>query len=398
MANIVLIREIHTAHAVYFTLKHTASGTIKRWDPPRNLGAEQYDEVLEHIAAKFIAEIEANTTAPLAEPVVDINVPYEEMTLRQFGEWFMAHKEIDIAEYTRSTWHSSLRNRIYPAMGDCLVRNIRPSQIDDFFHDLKAEGLAHSTVIKYYSILNVLFQEASYRDACTVNPMDKVKRPKARKDEHQSVEPASYTADEISYILECAEKEPLRWRVFILIMADTGIRRGECCGLRWNDIDWRNNTIDISSNAGYTAMKGVYVTTTKNTRSRVVDVDPDIMEYIRALQEEELAKHDGDPDAMSPYLFPHRLDPSKPMVPSSATRYFGKFGDRYGVDEMHPHKLRHSYASVAITSGADIASVSEILGHSDKAFTLRVYTSSNLATKRKASDIRRQAIHRAGNT
>lgn len=41
------------------------------------------------------------------------------------------------------------------------------------------------------------------------------------------------------------------------------------------------------------------------------------------------------------------------------------------IDDLHPHKLRHSFASIAITNGADIASVSEKLGHSDKAVTLR---------------------------
>ena len=54
--------------------------------------------------------------------------------------------------------------------------------------------------------------------------------------------------------------------------------------------------------------------------------------------------------------------------------------------------LRHSFASVAITNGADIASVSEKLGHSDKAVTLRMYTHADEASISRASDIFREAI------
>ena len=67
------------------------------------------------------------------------------------------------------------------------------------------------------------------------------------------------------------------------------------------------------------------------------------------------------------------------------------FGRHYGV-KIHPHKLRHSFASVAIINGADIASVSETLGHSDKAVTLRMYTHANEESKRKAAGIVLTAI------
>ncbi len=47
------------------------------------------------------------------------------------------------------------------------------------------------------------------------------------------------------------------------------------------------------------------------------------------------------------------------MYPTSPTRYFQKFGEKYGVENFHPHKLRHTFASIAITHNADVASVSE---------------------------------------
>ena len=62
------------------------------------------------------------------------------------------------------------------------------------------------------------------------------------------------------------------------------------------------------------------------------------------------------------------------------------------IEDFHPHKLRHSFASVAITNGADVASVSETLGHADKAVTLRMYTHADAESQKRASEIFRQAL------
>ena len=83
---------------------------------------------------------------------------------------------------------------------------------------------------------------------------------------------------------------------------------------------------------------------------------------------------------------------AEPMHPQSPTRYFKKFGQRYGVKDFHPHKLRHSSASIAITSGADVVSVSERLGHSDTAVTLRMYAHANEESIRRAGQTVRDAL------
>ncbi len=80
------------------------------------------------------------------------------------------------------------------------------------------------------------------------------------------------------------------------------------------------------------------------------------------------------------------------MNPQSPTAYLKRFGKRYSIPDLHPHKLRHSFASVAITHGADIASVSEKLGHSDKSVTLRMYTHADAESIKRAGDIFRQAV------
>lgn len=168
-------------------------------------------------------------------------------------------------------------------------------------------------------------------------------------------------------------------------MADTGIRRGECCGIQWKDVNFKESTIIICGNFCYTPQKGVYLDTPKNGKTRTIDVDEDVMALLRALRDQQEDK------TSSAFVFTQE-DSSAPMNPQSPTRYMKKFADRNGIQGLHPHKLRHSFASVAITSGADIASVSEKLGHSDKAVTLRMYTHADQESIKRASNIFRNAL------
>lgn len=79
--------------------------------------------------------------------------------------------------------------------------------------------------------------------------MHKVERPKKpRKDEARHDEVEAYTVEEVRYILSCLDKEPLKWRVLVRLLIDTGIRRCECCGLQWKDIAFQENTVTICGN------------------------------------------------------------------------------------------------------------------------------------------------------
>ncbi len=84
-----------------------------------------------------------------------------------------------------------------------------------------------------------------------------------------------------------------------------------------------------------------------------------------------------------------------PMHPTSPKTFLNRFSKKYGIEDFHCHKLRHSFASVAITNGADIASVSEKLGHADKSTTLRMYTHADAEAQKRAGDIFRNALKRS---
>jgi integrase len=214
----------------------------------------------------------------------------------------------------------------------------------------------------------------------------KVKRPAARKDEKPKEESdKAYTVEELRYILSCVKQEPLKWTTYINLVADTGLRRGEACGLQWQDIDFRRGTVTVRRNLQYTPSAGVYATSPKNGKARIVDVGPEVVALLQHLRADQTGT------AISKWVFSQDCSP-EPMSPQTPTRYFKKFGERYGVKDFHPHKLRHTSASIAITNGADVVSVSERLGHSDTAVTLRMYAHANEESIRRAGQVVRDAL------
>ena len=94
---------------------------------------------------------------------------------------------------------------------------------------------------------------------------------------------------------------------------------------------------------------------------------------------------------MSPWVF-NQDGTDEPMHPDSPTRYFKKFGDKYGITGFHPHRIRHSSASIAIRNGVDVAAVSKRLGHSDINITLRTYVHATDRDVRAAGQTVRAAL------
>ena len=308
------------------------------------------------------------------------------LTLKQYGDHvFMPAKAVTCSENTRSSFQSMLDLHVYPVIGDYKLTEVNTAMLRRLLMDFQNRGKSHATCVKLYVVISLLFKMAYEDEAIERNPMDRVHRPKPRKDEGKRAEVECFTASELRYILDCLDKEPLKWRTLIRLLIDTGIRRGECCGLQWRYVDFKAGTITIAHNLCYTKDAGVYLDTPKHGRSRTIDVSPEVMALLKELREEQAAK------AISKYVFTQDDSP-EPMHPQTPEHYMRKFGKRNGVDHLHPHKLRHSFASLAITSGADIVSVSEILGHASPAITLNVYSHASEESKRKASQIFREAL------
>ncbi|MCC8129212.1 MAG: site-specific integrase [Clostridiales bacterium] len=308
------------------------------------------------------------------------------LTVKQYAEKvFLPQKAVTASEKTVYSYRWTFDKYIIPAVGDRKLTEITSAQVSSFLLDYQATGAAHASVIRMYAILGSFFKMAFMDGSIDRNPMERVQRPTARKDELQRQGPEAYTEAELSNILDCLRGEPLKWQAYISLLCETGLRRGEALALQWSSIDFQTLEITVSGTLGYTPEKGIYRDTPKSGKSRVVDITPGTAALLRRLRREQAET------AVSEWVFTQDNSPL-PMHPDSPNRFMREFGKRHGIENFHPHKLRHSFASVAITNGADIVSVSEILGHADTAITLRTYSHANAESRKRAANVFQQAI------
>lgn len=361
-----------------------------RWYWPDGWSKRSVERELKKVSAEFERACSAgevlNRSQAKEKAAQEVAEAAKLKTVRQYADGvFMPTKEATFSENARSSYRMFLDRHILPVLGDTLLTDVTPAMVTKLLVDFQKAGYAHASAVKLYNILNGVFEIAFLDDSIPMNPLLKVKRPVPRKGEQAQEGTKALTAKELAYVLSCVENEPLKWRVYMNLAADSGARRGELCGLWWSDIDWRESTITIRRNLQYTVQAGIYETSPKNGKVRVVDIGPETLGLLRQLQAEQAGT------CISKYVFTQDGTPA-PMHPQSPTRYFRKFGAKYSIPNFHPHLLRHSSASIALTNGGDVVSTSERLGHSDTAVTLRMYAHANQESIRRNGQIVRDAL------
>ena len=121
-----------------------------------------------------------------------------------------------------------------------------------YFTELQANGKQHYTgkplkfqsIIQHYTVIHSFFENAVENEVLEHSPMQKMKRPKPRKDE-EIKKTESYSEDEVKYIIECLSKEPLKWKALVMFAIDSGCRAGEIVGLKWSEVDFKTGKVNI---------------------------------------------------------------------------------------------------------------------------------------------------------
>ena len=174
--------------------------------------------------------------------------------------------------------------------------------------------------------------------------------------------------------MECLQDEPLFWRCFMTVLLKTGLRRGECVGLQWGDIDGNKLTLSISRTVTIdrNSPDKIYVGKTKTDEDRTVPISQGLYALLMTHKHEQQKKHGVLlPNA---FVFCSALNPYKPIYPTEPTRWQSKFVKRNDLPQVSPHDLRHTAATLALESGADLKQVQELLGHRDPSTTMAFYT------------------------
>ena len=159
-----------------------------------------------------------------------------------------------------------------------------------------------------------------------------------------------------------------------LLSLYTGLRIGEVCGLKWEDIDFKKGCISVN--------KTVERISLGNGKTKVVVGDPKTESSIRKVYVPDFIIELLKERRKSPDLFV-LSGKQNPTEPRTLQYRFEKILKSAGIREMKFHSLRHTYATICIEKGVDIKTLSELLGHSDVKITLNTYVHSSDKLKRK---------------
>lgn len=221
----------------------------------------------------------------------------------------------------------------------------------------------------------MIFAYAKEQQLISDNPMDRVKSPKKDK---RPVD--AFTKEQAKQFLALLEGAELEFRCMMLLLLTTGMRRGELCGLQWGDIDFEAGSVSVNRSVSYTPEAGRVIGTPKTASGiRVIPLIPSILAEITALHS-TAANTD-----LHAFIFPSLEDPFTPRLPDVITRRMKRFMRHTDLPNMSPHDLRHSCATLLLSSGADIKSVQQILGHADASTTLEFYVKADMSQMRSAT-------------
>ena len=250
--------------------------------------------------------------------------------------------------------------------------------------DMTEENLSPRTILHHHRLLSTIMQSAVYDEVILHNPCQRTKAPKVERQEANYLDDKQ-TEQLINLLFESAQHP---FDVIILLILQTGMRRGECCGLDWEDIDFDNCTINITKSLLYLPEKGVFENDTKTYSStRVIKVGRDVIgllaEYQKWQNEEAVKLRNKWVDSGKVFT----AWDGRPINPGTVTRWFHNFVLKNELPYVSIHGLRHTCASIMISNGVPITTTAKRLGHSTSATTSRIYAHTIASADAAAADM-----------
>ena len=346
----------------------------------------------------------------------------EKITLKDFIErWRSERAEQELQPGTLDKYNDAINHFILPALGHLKLTEIKPHSINKFLVDLTKDGCRHDgkpggyskgTIHKISNVLSSILRTATEWEVIERNPCDPVRV----KAEDTADKIKFFTPQQTAVFLDYIEhpftiqtrghsrvddtgkpytvgdytstKElPTQIKVLFTLAIFSGLRKGEILALKWEDVDFENNTVAVTKAAAM--VKGEQIVKVPKTRNsyRVVSIPHSVTEKLRKLQLEQTRYRLSVGDYWQGEGWVFTQDNGRMMNYSTPYKSLQDILTHYNADKaeadklpMIPfHGLRHTTATLQIAAGTDVRTVSSIMGHRETSTTMNIYA-HNLKT------------------
>ena len=300
------------------------------------------------------------------------------------------NNEVDCGDYDESYYNTTESRLNYfrhyqggilakAKLPDILSGHIQPA-VNALFKENPSTGkpTAKRTLERYIRTLANVFEFARKQRAYNyVNPCEDVKVPK--KAETKVRKPLN--KDVIRLILNTDHRAKLPACIMLL----SGLRRGEASALTWDDIDFKNKTINVDKSYDF---KNFRVKSTKTKSGiRTIPINSFLLDLLKTERKKSKGKYVIE-KARGGIMTHQAWNVLFRSYMLELERKYNELpGRREPFEEFTSHQLRHTYCSMLQWSGVDIKTAQELMGHSEYGVTANIYTHVDNGTKVKAAKL-----------
>jgi integrase/predicted RNA-binding Zn-ribbon protein involved in translation (DUF1610 family) len=317
--------------------------------------------------AKILTSLEARTF------VAPTKVTVKEFLL---NEWLPTVKGT-LRPTTHASYTMLAKQHIVPRLGNLPLQKLSAGAINSLYAHLAEHGRVHgegalsaSSVRRVHAVLHRACRDAVRWGRLTVNPVDAADPPKVSA-EHSEKLPA-WSGEQLGAFLRHVADDRLfaLWR----LLAMTGMRRGEALGLKWDDLDMETGTVTIRRS--WIPVNGIPQMSEPKTKRgrRTIALDPVTFEALKAHAARQADEQADWEEAWVNSNFVFTRENGERLHPWKVSKTFRDHFKAAALPAIPLHGLRHSYATLALSSGVNPRIVSARLGHSTVALTLDVYS------------------------
>lgn len=300
--------------------------------------------------------------------------------VKDIGDKWLSEMALTLKDSSKNKYEDILRRFIYPEFGEEELSGITNQRLLGFVSRLltdggaKKQGLAPATVEEIVRVLNGIRVFAMRRDYAVSFSPDCVRLRREQRDIRV------FSLGEEELLLRYIREHMALPELGILLCLFTGIRVGELCAMRWDDISLSERSMRVCK-----TMQRIRTDAPGSRRTEIKIQEPKSACSVRTIPIPEMMI-----ELLGRFHTPGTFfltgDDSRYIEPRTMQNRFKRILVSCGISDANFHATRHTFATRCIEMGFDVKSLSEILGHADVAITMNRYVHPSMALKSENMD------------